>query len=126
MRPKNFTGLDDFRAWLESVGFRVYRDGMNSTANLCDWYACRPASGGAECECNTGKAVQIVVHPHLMIVDGLTKMESAEVDITGEAGGEWYRLAAYSIRPADLRDKLPTIEASLIAAWNSLYREVVA
>jgi hypothetical protein len=46
--------------------------------------------------------------------------ESAQVDVTGEAGGVWFKLEAYSLKQDELRERLPDIEASLIAAWNAL------
>lgn len=44
------TGLDDLRDWLDSQGFRAYKDGLNARENLCNWYACRKVK--ADCrEC---------------------------------------------------------------------------
>lgn len=111
------------RRWLEANGFKTYKDALASRDNLADWYACRysdiPAS---ECETNAGKRIQIVVKPHSFHVPGRITSQSVEIDVTGEAGGIWYRLVAYSLKPEDMIAKLPQIEASLIAAWNALHR----
>lgn len=120
----HFYGLDDLREWLESQGFRVSQDYMQRE-NGCNWYAYRRSELPArECECNEGKPAQIVVRPHLFLRASAPTpsgaWESVEVDVTGEASGLWWKLQAYSLKPEELRDRLPDIEAALIAAWNAL------
>ncbi len=119
-----FHGLDDLREWLESQGFRVSQDYMQRE-NGCNWYAYRRSTLPArECECNDGTPMQIVVRPHLFKHASAPTpsgaWESVEVDVTGEASGLWWKLQAYSLKPEELRDRLPDIEAALIAAWNAL------
>ena len=98
---------------------------MTRLDNGCNWYAYRRSTLPArECECNEGKPAQIVVRPHLFLRASAPTpsgaWESVEVDVTGEASGLWWKLQAYSLKPEELRDRLPDIEAALIAAWNAL------
>ncbi len=115
-------GCDELRKWLIAQGFRVAPDSL-SRDNGCNWYAYRRSAIPArECECNDGKHMQIVVRPfrleHANAPNGA--WESAEVDVTGEAGSHWYKLACYSLRHDELMERLYEIEAALIAAWNAL------
>lgn len=115
-------GCDALREWLIAQGFRVTHDHIGRD-NECNWYAYRRSQHQArECECNEGKAMQLVVKPHRYshpsAPDGA--WESAEIDVTGEAGGHWYKLQCYSLKPAELMGRLHEIEAALIAAWNAL------
>ena len=48
------------------------------------------------------------------------KWQSAEVDLTGESGGVWFKLTAYGLTIEELRARLPDIESNLVAAWNAL------
>lgn len=116
-------GCDDLRHWLIAQGFRVAHDSLSREGNACNWYAYRRSAIPArECECNDGKPMQLVVHPwrfeHCGAPGGA--WESAEVDVTGEAGGVWFKLQAYSLKHDELRERLGEIESSLIAAWNTL------
>lgn len=112
-------GCDDLRGWLIGDGFRVALDGL-AMPNECNWYAYRKSEIPArECECNDDKPAQIVVRPY-RILDVRGAWESASVSVTGQAGGVWIKLDAYSLSHEDLRSKLGDIERSLIAAWNAL------
>lgn len=112
--------LDGLKKWLESEGFRTSNNPTRSLHNQCHWYAYRRSALPArECETNDGNGCQIVVYPYSTQFCGRVH-ESTEVEVCGEAGGIWWKLQAYSIQPDELRDKLPEIEASLIAAWNGL------
>lgn len=96
-------------------------DSIGPRENECNWYAYRRSALPArECECNEGKAMQIVVRPFKYARPTTTAWESAEVDVSGEAGGVWFKLKAYSLTLQELRERLPEIEAQLIGAWNSL------
>ena len=119
-----FHGLDSLREWLLEQGFRASQD-MIRRDNDCNWYAYRRSKLPArECECNDGKPMQIVVRPYLFLHASAPTpsgaWESCEVDVTGEAGGGWWKLQAYSLKPDELRERLPEIEAALIAAWNAI------
>jgi hypothetical protein len=122
--PRKMTqyhGCDELREWLLLNGFRVSIDSFR-TNEVCNWYAYRKTKIDApECEFNDGKGTQIVVRPHVFNHDA-EKFERAEIDITGEAGGIWYKLTAYSLKPADVMGGLDKIEASLVAAWTALTR----
>lgn len=121
VRP--LVGCDSLREWLTGQGFRIAHDSLAHDGNCCNWYAYRPTKIQArECECNDGKKMQIVVRPwrieHADAPGGA--WESAEVDVTGEAGSHWYKLQCYSLKHVELMGKLHEIEAALIAAWNAL------
>lgn len=115
-------GCDDLREWLTAQGFSVARDSLGRD-NECNWYAYRRSALPArECECNDGKPIQLLVKPHKFTHHSapLGAWESVEVDVTGEAGGLWFKLRAYSLKHDELRARLSDIEASLVAAWNAL------
>lgn len=123
MEVRPMIGCDALREWLIAQGFHVVPDPWSSEGNECNWYAYRHSEIPArECEGNDGKSMQIIVHPwRVEHCDALgDAWESAEVDVTGEAGGQWYKLQCYSLEPNKLMDQLPEIEAALIAAWNAL------
>jgi hypothetical protein len=120
VRP--LVGCDDLREWLITQGFKVTHDYL-SRDNECNWYAYRRnALPARECETNDGKPMQIVVRPFKYRHPSTMHQEwqSAEVDVTGEAGGVWYKLSAYSLKHDELSTRLAEIESSLIAAWNAL------
>lgn len=115
-------GCDELREWLIAQGFRVAHDSLRRD-NECNWYAYRRSAIPArECECNDGTPMQLVVRPFKYKQPSTmhTEWQSAEVDVTGEAGGVWFKLQAYSLQHDELRARLGEIESSLIAAWNAL------
>jgi hypothetical protein len=119
-RRPPLTGCDDTREWLVAQGFRCWENTLRSEGNDCNWYACRRSELPArECECNDGKAMQLVVYPTSYDLKGETH-ESVKVDVTGEASGLWFNLSAYSMSVAELKEHLPDIERMLIAAWNAM------
>lgn len=109
--------LDQLRVALEEAGFRTGPDPMLRHP----WIAYRRTDDSVRrCECNDSKrGVQVVVTPSEFAHDG-NVWRSAEVDITGEAGGRWYRLSCYSLKPEELADGLPEVEAALVRAWQAL------
>ena len=116
-------GCDDLRAWLEAKGFKCAEDDLANRDNQCNWYAYRRSAIPArECECNDRSPMQLVVKPfkyrHPSTMHG--GWQSAEVDVTGETGGVWFKLQAYGLKHDELRERLSEIESSLIAAWNAL------
>ena len=115
-------GCDELRGWLLAQGFQVAHDSL-CRDNECNWYAYRRSRISArECECNEGKPMQVVVRPHKFSHPRAPSgaWESADVDVTGETGGVWFKLQAYSLKHDELRNRLGEIEANLIAAWNAL------
>lgn len=116
-------GCDELRAWLIGQGFRVAHDSLGREGNECNWYAYRRSQILArECECNDGKPMQLLVRPWRIESRDAPggAWESAEVDVTGEAGSHWYKLQCYSLKHNELMGRLHDIEAALIAAWNAL------
>ena len=125
MSKQELTGCDDTRQWLLSAGFKVCHTDQKPYSN-CNWYAYKRTEMDApECECNEGKGTQIVVNPYETDFTGTTH-QSVEIDVTGEAGGVWYQLKAYSLNASRLPESLPTIERSLVAAWSALERPAAA
>ena len=120
-------GCEELREWLIAHGFRIAPENIASD-NGCNWYAYRRSAIPArECECNEGKPMQLVVRPfrleHIGAPGGA--WESAEVDVTGEAGSHWYKLTCYSLKHDELMGRLGAIEAALMAAWNALRPDAV-
>ena len=112
--------MKELRAWLEGQGFRFGNDELRNKGNECDWYAYRRTKIEArECECNDGKAMQIIVKPSQFTLHG-EQYSRASGEVCGEYGGEWWRMEGYGVDVAKLPAKLDTIERQLIAAWNAL------
>lgn len=115
-----YTGLDEFRAELESEGWRIAPNNMAVEHNLCNWYAWDVNRTGItpDCACND-KPPSLIVYPY----DGWMqkhRLDSMEIVITGETEtGEWLSLKVYSIKPGQFSEKYPIARARLIAAWNS-------
>ena len=111
--------VGQLREWLEHQGFGFGNNQFRGQMNDCDWYAWRRSKLSArDCDCN-GPKMQIVLTPHSYNRDG-KQWESVEADVTGECGGVWYKLQAYSLTPAELMARLDDVEAALVSAWNSL------
>jgi hypothetical protein len=117
-----FRGLDDLRDTLQSNGWKLAEKQYGRGGNGCNWYAYRrTALPAAECECNEGKPMQIVIEPYTLEMQNQLH-SSTEVKVTGEAGGQWFDLKAYSIQADELPQQLASVEAALIGAWNALPR----
>lgn len=117
-----FHGAPELRKWLEANGFRSGIDGLRSGHNRCTWYAYRRSKIEARrCECNDDKpGIQLLVKPFLSSLPDGRSLRSCEIELTGEAGGHWYTLKAYSLDIDDVPEKMEHIERSLVAAWNAL------
>jgi hypothetical protein len=115
--------LSELRVWLTANGFRIASNSIRARDNECHWYAYRRSALQArECECNDGKPAQIVVEPSAYTLGGVTR-ESVEIGVRGEYADDWWDIKAYGVRPNDVPERLPPIEASLIRAWNALSHE---
>ena len=111
-------GCNDLREWLILQGFKCSVAPMRD--NGCNWYAYRRSRYPArECECNEGKKMQIVIRP-VSYANETQSWESAEIDVTGEVAGLWFKLSAYSVSPDELKARLQEIEVRLIDSWNAL------
>lgn len=113
-------GLDELREWLTEQGFTLSSSNFNSSINECDWYAYRRIAGYdvRQCETNDGN-LTLVIRPYQHNING-AHGESVGAEITGEAGGRWYKLQQYDTPISDLQANLPEIEKSLVGAWNAL------
>lgn len=118
-----YTGCDELRAWLIAQGWAIYADTI-ARGRGCNWFAAKNTAHEArECEINDGKRLQVVVWPSRLQDGTGTLWEAASVEVTGEAGGIWYTVKAYSLHHDVLRARLVYIEASLVDAWNAIGRE---
>lgn len=63
--------------------------------------------------------MQIVIRPFAYTA-GMQAWESAEIDVTGEVAGLWFKLSAYSVKHDELMSRLQEIEIRLLDAWNAL------
>lgn len=115
-----FQGCGDFRYWLVEQGFKVYKDGLTSELNLCNWCACRHTELPYR-ECETGQKVVLLVKPYHF--KGEAHAPGVEVDIRGEAINTCFQLKAYAISQIELMTRLSEIEAALINAWDALSKE---
>lgn len=116
-REPMFEGLDSLREWLVSNGFSVSENAIRISNNEANWIAYRRAELEVrECECND-KKISLIVEPFERSLIGYS---SCEIEIIGEAGGVWFMLKAYSLKPQELMQRLPKIERQLVAAWNAL------
>jgi hypothetical protein len=119
---RKYKGMESLQEWLVTDGYRLAQNVFNKEHNQCDWYAYRRARHPAiSCECNEGKELQIVVNPYACHFNDQL-YESVEMEVTGEAGGQWYQLKAYGIRQDGFEEKIRQAELSLVQAWNNLYR----
>jgi hypothetical protein len=113
--------MNELREYLESIGFKFSINNLRDEGNQCDWYAYRRSKLKARrCECNDKEFMQIVIKPYLYIFNEIQKSEGVEIELSGEANGEWWEIKAYGIAPEAVKDKLDKIERSLISAWNAI------
>ena len=121
---RKYKGMESLQEWLVADGYRLTRNVFNKDLNQCDWYAYRRVHYPAVfCECNDERDLQVVVNPFCFHSHGIDH-ESVEMEVTGEAGGQWYQLKAYGIRQDDFEEKMRQAELSLVRAWNNLYRRL--
>ncbi len=119
---RKYKGMESLQEWLIADGYRLTQNVFNKENNQCDWYAHRRVRHPAVfCECNDERDLQVVVNPFCFHSHGIDH-ESVEMEVTGEAGGQWYQLKAYGIRQDDFEEKIRQAELSLVQAWNNLYR----
>ena len=124
MGVRKYKGMESLQEWLIADGYRLAQNVFNKELNQCDWYAYRRVRHPAVfCECNDEKDLQVVVYPFSFHNHGINH-ESVEMEVTGEAGGQWYQLKAYGIRQEDFEEKIRQAELSLVQAWNNLCREL--
>lgn len=110
------------KEWLATQGFREYENGMAAPGNECRWYACKRIPSQYMCELNDDKnGIQIVIYPYEYRAHE-HQFKSVEIDLTGEAGGVWYKLQAYSLSWEELPNKLDAITDGLVKAWEALPR----
>lgn len=119
------SALDALKTALAAAGFTIDNDPLASRDNDCRWYAWRrlPACV-ADCECND-RPPSLRVKPSSFVLQG-TLHESVTLEVTGEAGGVWFTLSAYTLRPGEVMARLQDVQASLTAAWSILGRSAPA
>ena len=112
--------ITELHDWLASNGWHIAPNSLASEWNAARWHAWRSLKVPAnDCACND-KPPCLVLYPHTRAVSSSAMVgDSAELDVTGEASGMWLKLRAYSLSPAEARDRMPQIERMLVAAWNA-------
>ena len=109
--------MNELKKYLELKGYKTYN--ATHTDNLCKWYACKQAKTKRECECNDAPP-QIVVTPSWLKFDVGHEYESVEVEIRAEYKHIWWKLGMYGLSSDEIQKRLPSIEKSLIKAWENL------
>ena len=114
------TKIPALQEFLKKKGFKFSIDPMKEKTNSCKWNAYKTTEiESRECECNTGKGMQLVINPYQYNTTDSVH-ESVEVSITGEYKATWFHIKAYSMSPGELVKEFKSIEASLVRAWNAL------
>ena len=122
-KKTTYNGMTDLQEFLTGLGFSLYQGFLNvgSTANLCNWYACRRVEQEAPlCACNE-KSVQIVIMPYSFNLYNGNHSESVEVELRAQTShGEWWSIRCYGISAETLKTSLDSIEKRLVAAWKAV------
>ena len=93
MDNKTMRGCDELREWLIARRFKCFYNDLEREREV-NWYACRKTEYTTrECECNEGKAMQLVIRP-FSYSDGNQRGERAQVEVIGGAHGLWFNLSA--------------------------------
>ena len=124
LKMKQLYGEPELMKWLESQGFTCTIDSLeDGRFNLCNWYAYKRSTLKAvRCECNSDKeGVQLCVKPYSFEVRDI-ESRSVTISITGEAGGVWWDIKAYSLNPDEIPEKFEAAERNLVAMWNAIER----
>ncbi len=117
-----FIGMNQEREWLESKGFKIFKNSIAREENNCNWGAQRLDPNGTPCECNEKNGISVNVMPfHYFIGD--VDYHSFKVEITGQADGIWHSFKSYGINFETLKDDIDSIQAALVTAWNAIPRE---
>jgi hypothetical protein len=111
---ENPTPLDLLRTQLTDLGWVIYPD--NDRFNSVSWYACSQPGLGRHCE-NNEKPPQFVLRPYQF---GQDIPPSVEMSVCGEVDGVWYDLKSYGMGPVEVLERMATVSASLLAAWEAL------
>jgi hypothetical protein len=118
MTPHGNLALETLRAELEAAGWRIWPNSNASQSNDCKWYACtKLADDVPDCQTN-GKPPSLLIQPYSHVLNG-RPFEQSEFSVTGETGGVWLSLKAYSINTKDAVASIPKARALLLAAWTA-------
>ncbi len=119
-RPNHVSKMPALKVFLEKKNFFFAKNGLKDPINSADWFAYKTSKMKArECECNTGKHMQLVVYPFHFVV-GVQETETVEITLKGEHNNTWFQISAYSLTPKELVSNLAFLEGALIRAWNAL------
>jgi len=119
MNENKFKGEPDLMDWFIEKGFKIAINNINIDGNTCNWYAYKKSDITArKCECN-GEDLTVVATPYSRLI-GYRKYLTVDVEVHGEVDGIWFKLSAYSMTIQDLKEKIDSVEVSLIKAWNAL------
>lgn len=106
--------LTKLREWLIAQGFQIYKQGERYKP----WLAAKNINHLTPftCETNTDKLNIIVT------AFDFPDHVGVEVDLTGEANSRWYKFLVYGFSTDDFTAQYTTIEADLLAAWNTIHK----
>lgn len=114
--------IEKLRADLALAGWRIERNPLNGPVNRVDWYAWHPKRPGDWPNCQSNdKPPSLCIYPYAINLPQQEKTSAnVEVEVCGELAGRWYKLRSYSITAGESMEALPSITASLGAAWKAI------
>ena len=128
MNTSTFHGENELRKALLNTGFICAPKNAAMLGDNCNWYAYKRSKvQSRRCEHNDKEGVQVVVTPFSVTPFssevGNVPWRSVEIEVCGEANGDWWKMIAYGIHPDHVPGKIDAIEKSLVDAWNALYKK---
>lgn len=105
--------LDDLKQWLLERGFKIYYQGDQYKP----WLAAKNIEHRTKYTCATNSGNLNIIVTAFEFPEHF----GAEVDIRGEACGQWYQLKAYGFSPESLTQQYAAVEARLVAAWDAIH-----
>lgn len=114
--------IEKLRADLVLAGWRIERNTLNGPVNRVDWYAWHPKrpDDWPNCQSND-KPPSMCIYPYAFNLPQQEKtFANVEVEVCGELAGRWYKLRSYSITAGEAMEAMPSITASLGAAWKAI------
>lgn len=115
--------IEKLRADLVMAGWRIERNNLQyKMISRVDWYAWQPKrpEDWPNCQSND-KPPLVCIYPYAVNLPHQEKaFANVEVEVCGELAGRWYKLRAYSITAGEAMEALPSITASLGAAWKAI------
>ena len=122
-KKTTYNGMPELQEFLTEIGFSLYQGFLDvgSTANQCNWYACRRVEQEAPLCTYNEKPVQIVIMPYSFNFYNSNHSESVEVELRAQVShGEWWSTRCYGISVETLKTSLDDIVKRIVAAWKAV------